>query len=180
MISITPVNADLPALDCVCDDAMVALIYSDEKPPRGLAGLIDWRTDGTISRMSAGGKITGEFAECVLFSTNNRTSCGFILFFGLGRKRELTLERLRNAGAIVGAKLGKANVKRFALGMPTAEEDRIPWSEALAIFLGAIAEAGPWKGITIVDDPDKVKKFTWAMPEGLKRKYILAREGSTP
>ena len=48
-------------------------------------------------------KINGEYGECVLFSTNNRTACGFILFYGLGRKRELTLDRLRNAAAIVGS-----------------------------------------------------------------------------
>lgn len=178
MITLTPVCADLPALDCVSDDAMVALIYADEKPPRGLAGLIDWRTDGTISRMTAGGRITGEYAECVLFSTNNRTACGFILFFGLGRKREITPERMRDAGAIVGGKLAKAHVKRFALGLPPAGEDRIPWGEALAIFLGAIAEEGRWESVTIVDDPDKVKKFTWTMPEGLKKRYALAREGA--
>jgi hypothetical protein len=175
MITLAPVAADLPALDSVCDDAMVALIYADEKPPRGLAGLIDWRTDAAISRMAAGGRINGEYGECVLFSTNNRTACGFILFFGLGRKRELTLERLRNAAAIVGSKLHKANVKRFALGLPPADEDRIAWPEALAIFLGAIAEAGPWESVTIIDDPDKVKKFSWTMPEGLKKKYVLAR-----
>jgi hypothetical protein len=175
MIAIAPAAADLPVLDAVCDDAMVALIYADEKPPRGLAGLIDWRTDGTISRMAAAGRISGEYAECVLFSTNNRTACGFILFFGLGRKRELTLDRLRAAGALVGGKLAKANVKRFALGLPAAEDDRIAWGEALATFLAAIAEEGRWESVTIVDDPERVKKFTWTMPEGLKKKYALSR-----
>jgi hypothetical protein len=175
MTALIPMIADLPALDEVCDDAMVALICADDRPPRGLAGLIDWRTDGTISRMTAGGKIGGEYGECVLFSTNNRVSCGFILFFGLGRRKDLTIERLRGAGAMVGGKLLKASVKRFALGMPPIDEDRISWNDAMAVFLSAISEAGRWESVTLIDDPDRVRKFAWTMPESLKKKFVLSR-----
>jgi hypothetical protein len=173
MIQVRAVPLELPVLDRVCDDALVAAIFSDDRPPRGLAGLIDWRTDGTISRMAAQGRVTGEFDECVLFATNNRTACGFILFYGLGAKRELTAERLRRASASVGAKLRKAGVKKFAFSIPVFEELALSWPEALGVWLNEASGSGGWDGITVIGDTDKIRKFSLSMPDHLRKKIVF-------
>ncbi|MFA6035066.1 MAG: M17 family peptidase N-terminal domain-containing protein [Myxococcota bacterium] len=169
-LPISTVQPDLPALDQVNDDALVALIFEGDQPPRGLAGLIDWRTDGTISRMAARGKITGEIGECVLFSTNNRTSCGFILFMGLGPRRELNAERLRTVGALAREKLLRAKVARFAFGLPPLDGTAVTWNEAFSIWLQEVCLQAGWEGVTIIDDAERVRKFTLTMPETLRRR----------
>jgi len=49
------------------DDANVELcvcpIWSDERPVRGFAGLIDWRLGGRLSGLLKSGFVTGELGE---------------------------------------------------------------------------------------------------------------------
>jgi hypothetical protein len=52
---------DLPKHKC-----LVLGIFSDEKPPRGICGLIDWRLNGMISQEIKQGRITGDFMEKIL------------------------------------------------------------------------------------------------------------------
>ena len=172
-VPLTAIGLDLPALDHVKDDALVALIFTDDRPPRGLAGLIDWRTDGTISRMSAAGRISGDDGECTLFSTSNRTGCGFILFVGLGKRSGLGSAEMRNAAAVVREKLERAGVKTFAFSIPPLDETRITWNEAMSAWLTETLSGKAWDGITIIDDTDRVRKFIASPPENLRRRMVL-------
>ncbi|MEQ8161652.1 MAG: leucyl aminopeptidase, partial [Smithellaceae bacterium] len=52
---------DLPAHKC-----LALGIFSDEKPPRGVCGFIDWRLNGFISREIKQGRILGRFGEKVI------------------------------------------------------------------------------------------------------------------
>jgi len=178
MIKVKGSSLEISALDRISDDALVAMLFSDDRPPRGLAGLIDWRTDGMISRMSAKGRITGDFEECVLFATKERTSCGFILFIGLGRRRELTNDRLHKAGNFMLKKLKAAGVKRFAFSIPLFENGITCWGDALGILLQETIAASGWDQVTVLGETDRIKKIILALPPPLKSNIAFTTHDS--
>ncbi len=58
-------------------------IFEDEKPPRGIGGLIDWRLNGMLSREIKNGRIGGGFREKVVIPFPERIGSEILLLFGL-------------------------------------------------------------------------------------------------
>ena len=50
-------------------DAICVSVWSDVRPLRGAAGLLDWRMCGRLSALVAAGKVTGAEGEQTLFPT---------------------------------------------------------------------------------------------------------------
>ncbi|HTA18129.1 MAG TPA: peptidase M17, partial [Polyangia bacterium] len=48
-------------------DAVCVPVWTDVRPLRGAAGLLDWRLCGRLSTMLASGKVTGAEGEQTLF-----------------------------------------------------------------------------------------------------------------
>jgi hypothetical protein len=90
---------DVPVYKC-----LALGIFSDEKPPRGICGFIDWRLNGFISREIKQGRITGEFMEKVVIPFPQRIGSEILLLFGLGTLTEFNYDRAyTSAFHIVGA-----------------------------------------------------------------------------
>jgi hypothetical protein len=93
-------SPDLPEYKC-----LALGVFSDEKPPRGICGFIDWRLNGFISREMQQGRISGELTEKVAIPPNpGRIGSELLLLFGLGPLAEITYDRIyTSAYNIVGA-----------------------------------------------------------------------------
>jgi len=87
------------SLDRLPHECLVLGFFSDERPPKGNGGFVDWRLNGLVSRLIADGKISGAFSERVLLESQQRLPLQKIVLFGLGKRRELSYETLRDAGA---------------------------------------------------------------------------------
>jgi len=93
-------------------------IFSDEKPPRGICGFIDWRLNGFISREMKQGRISGEFREKVIIPFPGRISSEILLLFGLGPLAEFNYDRsYASAYSIVEAVDGM-RLNDFAFDLP--------------------------------------------------------------
>ena len=58
-----------PSLRCFDDlksEAMSVPFFSDERPPRGALGMVDWRLGGRVSSLLGAGRICGNRGETVL------------------------------------------------------------------------------------------------------------------
>jgi hypothetical protein len=64
-------------------DALVVPVWSDVRPLRGAAGLLDWRLCGRLSQMLRDGKISGAAGEKLLLATG-RVAWQRVLAIGLG------------------------------------------------------------------------------------------------
>jgi hypothetical protein len=82
-------SPDLPAHKC-----LALGIFSDEKPPRGICGFLDWRLNGFISREMKQGRISGEFGEKVIIPFPERISTKNLFLFGLGPLSEFNYDRI--------------------------------------------------------------------------------------
>jgi hypothetical protein len=72
----------LPALDALRTDA-IAVFVGPERPLQGLAGFLDWRLCGAISRTIRGGSYLPEVGESLLLPTAGRLGVPRIFCFGL-------------------------------------------------------------------------------------------------
>ena len=131
----TPIDliiADLTALDAQRDDLLVLGVLEDERPLVGLAGLVDWRLCGALSRWLVSGFATGTWGESVLYPSSERLAQRATLVLGLGTRPQLRTDRIHDAArraAEVMAGLGSKRMTCDLLGldrMPTPIESTLP------------------------------------------------------
>lgn len=65
---------------------VVSPFFSDERPPRGPQGLLDWRLDGLLSTMLARGEACGLPGEKILVASNGKILAQWALFIGAGER----------------------------------------------------------------------------------------------
>ncbi len=99
-------------------DALALGYFADERPPRGFAGLADWRLNGALSRQIADGRLTGGYLEKVLIATDGRLPCSRILLLGLGNLADLTYDTLYAAGYAFAETIGTLKWNDFAFEIP--------------------------------------------------------------
>jgi hypothetical protein len=104
---------DLPKHKC-----MALGIFSDEKPPRGICGFIDWRLNGLISREIKEGKIVGKFAEKVIIPFPKRIGAEFLILFGLGSRAAVNYDKIRTAGYQIISAIDNMMLNNFAFDLP--------------------------------------------------------------
>ena len=105
-------------IDKTGTEAIVLLFFSDERPLKGASGLIDWRMNGAISRLIAGGMIKGERGESILMVPKSRIKAGKILMAGLGKSSELNKDALSESAGALMKQLVKIGVNKFSISLP--------------------------------------------------------------
>lgn len=118
---------DLAALDALAVESYVVFLSSDERPPEGFAGLLDWRLAGALSRMLTDELVTGVTDDALLSSTHGlaegRQLAGARLFiFGIG-KTVAHPDRFAPVVERAVERLQKAGVRRVAVGVPGLAPD---------------------------------------------------------
>lgn len=78
------VGPELAELDRVGAEVLVAALFRDERPPRGVAGLYDWRSAGRLSRLMQEGFVAGELGEVLMVPAKPSLPFDKMIFFGAG------------------------------------------------------------------------------------------------
>lgn len=113
---------DLAALDALSVESYAVFLAADERPPRGFAGLLDWRLAGALSRLVQDGLVTGADGDALLASTRglaegHRLAGARLFVFGIGPAASAP-ERFANIVERAVAKLRQAGVRSVAVGVP--------------------------------------------------------------
>ena len=82
------IGPELGELDRVGAEVLVASAFRDERPPRGVAGLYDWRSAGRLSRLMQQGFATGELGEVLMIPGKPSLPFDKVIFFGAGSSAE--------------------------------------------------------------------------------------------
>jgi hypothetical protein len=69
-------------------DLLICGVFSDERPLRGAAGLLDWRTSGMLSRLLRENRLLGQDGEVLLLPGTPRLGVAKVLVFGLGTRQD--------------------------------------------------------------------------------------------
>jgi len=126
------------SLDRLPHECLVLGFFSDERPPKGNGGFVDWRLNGLVSRLIADGKISGAFSERVLLESQQRLPLQKIVLFGLGKRRELSYETLREAGARMTETAVRIHCYDFAVEVPGAGRSLLEVAEMTTQFTTGI------------------------------------------
>jgi len=86
---------ELRELDRTSRDLLTLYAFEDERPFRGLTGLVDWRLNSRVARMAHAQHVSGAFGETMLMPGYGRLPVGGVLLLGLGSQREFSLLRFR-------------------------------------------------------------------------------------
>ena len=122
------------SLDRLPHECLVLGFFSDERPPKGNGGFVDWRLNGLVSRLIAEGRIRGDFSERVLIDAHRRIPSQKVVLFGLGKRRELSLETLRDAGARMAETAVRIHSLDFAVEVPGAGRSLLDVAEMTTHF----------------------------------------------
>jgi hypothetical protein len=125
----------LESVDQAEVDSLALGLFSDERPLRGVAGLIDWRLCGMLSRFIAGGRLSGAGAERVLMPGAGRIGASRVFVFGLG-PRDGFAGALPDLARTIPEVLTAAGCQRAALALPGPAKVVAPCVEQIAQRLG--------------------------------------------
>src|ERR1700722_17633591 len=104
------------------DDANVELcacsIWSDERPARGFAGLIDWQLGGRISALLKAGFVRGDRGEALLIPGKPHVPFEKVLLVGLGPRSAFDDAAFRDAIVHMARALEGLRVRRAVIELP--------------------------------------------------------------
>ena len=116
------------SLDTLSREGLALGFFTDERPPRGHCGFVDWRFNGMISRELARGHISAAFMEKVIISSPPRIPASKILLLGMGLLAELTDDKLYQAGYHLSETMDGILCHDFAFSLPGAGRCHLPVS----------------------------------------------------
>ncbi len=142
-------------------DALVVPVWSDVRPLRGAAGLLDWRLCGRLSQMIRDGKLTGSAGEKLLLVTG-RIPWQRVLAVGVGESTAFDEKVFRLAVDCGLETLRRIGAHSMAIAFPGRDIDAIRPDRALRFFSEALArsesDSGPWlERLTVIDAPAAAK-----------------------
>jgi hypothetical protein len=139
---------DLRRLDDVeAAEVCVCSMWSDERPVRGFAGLLDWRLGGRLSALMKSGFVSGEPGERLLVPGKPHVPFEKVIVFGLGPRSAFDEEAFRHAVLDVANTLSGLRVRRAVVELPGRANDAIDPERAVTLTLecvGALPEHDAW------------------------------------
>ncbi|HOW56722.1 MAG TPA: hypothetical protein PKZ12_01875 [Smithellaceae bacterium] len=111
---------DLPRHKC-----LALGIFSDEKPPRGIGGYIDWRLNGLISSHIKLSRIKGDFLEKVVIPFPERIATEMLLLFGFGELSQITYDKIYTGAYNIASTVNGMLIPDFAVDIPGARRSNL-------------------------------------------------------
>jgi len=110
--------ATLEALDAFLGDLVVAGVYADERPLRGVAGLVDWRTGTWLTHALRQGWLAGAPGEALLFPPGRRLGVRAVAAVGLGPAAGFDAARAAAAATHVAELAAGLGARKLCLEPP--------------------------------------------------------------
>ncbi len=119
--------------------AIIVNHFEGMKRPEGDAAAVDKAMDGAISQLIKQGEIKGKLNEITLLHSLGKIPAGRVALVGLGKKKELTVNKVGNAIAEVCRYLQKKGVTHTATIVPGVGINGIKTEDAVqAVTEGAL------------------------------------------
>jgi hypothetical protein len=168
VISYDFVSATAPNLDALQTDLIVLPFFSDERPLRGAAGLIDWRLCGTLSRQIMAGYLDGTFAEKGLIASPPKLKSEGLLLVGLGASAAFDARVSERACAVIANALTESRVANAALALPGRSMGLLPALQCMQLWLTVSLGHAEVEEISIIERAEEHRALD-SLFDGLRR-----------
>lgn len=160
---------ELRALDQLGTEILVCGLAEGELPPHGVAGLVDWRLGGRLSRLLARGFVRGALGEVLLLPGKPKLPFDKVILFGLGERA--TFEEAIYCSVVdrILTTLLQLRARAAVVELPGRHFGGIAPERAADILLervGASREHDVW---TLVEPPEAQKSITQHMIQERRR-----------
>ncbi len=135
------VPPDLRKLDETSAELIACSMWKDERPMRGLAGLLDWRLAGKISKLARESFIEGELGEVLFVPGRPRLPFDKIIVLGLGTKAAFGDGPFREAVTRLLRTLEGLHVRRAVVELPGRGAGAIEPERATEIVLECASDS---------------------------------------
>jgi hypothetical protein len=139
-------RGDLAGLDRLDAEGVAVFLFSDVRPVRGVAGYVDWRLCGELSRCIERGLFAAAAGETMLLPTAGRFGRRRVFVFGLGLAHGADESRFRSAVRTAVEVMRRAGVETLALAAPAADRE----GAAETRFVRAVAAEMPDQGVRVL------------------------------
>lgn len=127
-------------IDDIKTDCAILSFYEDERPLKGMTGLVDWRLCGSLSRFILDGNIDGHFGEILMFPERKwKLQADRVLLIGLGPKSQFSFETYSVTIRRILDSIFKLNINDFVLELPGLIGTDLDISLAATRFVEALA-----------------------------------------
>jgi len=117
--------------------ALVLTHYEDDRKPEQDAALIDKALHGRLSELLKTGEFAGKINQCVLLHTGGEIPAKRVVLVGLGKKKDVRLDHLRQAMGTAAKRVRQAGARSFVA--PPARLGRVsPGDIAQSMVEGAL------------------------------------------
>ncbi|MDB4944489.1 MAG: hypothetical protein JWP97_4023 [Labilithrix sp.] len=118
MLDLRFVPPDLRRLDEASSEVVICGVWRDVRPFTGLAGLLDWRLAGRLSRLAKQGFLLGDVGEALVLPARPRLPFDKLLVLGLGPRATFDDETYRTVLARGLDALTGLSVKTAVVELP--------------------------------------------------------------
>ncbi len=144
-------------------------IWSDQRPMRGLAGLLDWRLGGRLSSLLKSGFLTGAKGEALLVPGKPHVPFEKVLVVGLGARAAFDDASFREARGRMALALERLRVRRCVIELPGRASDAIDPERAMVLTLEGLGTSPEHDAWWIVDTPAAQKTMQAIVDEQRRR-----------
>lgn len=116
---------ELQRLDETRVELCACAIWSDQRPARGLAALLDWRMGGALSALMKSGVLRGDLGEALLSPGKPVLAFEKVLVLGLGPRAAFGEDVFRNVLDRLATALEGLRVRRAIVELPGRSCDAI-------------------------------------------------------
>jgi hypothetical protein len=153
------VPPDLRRLDETGAELLACTIWSDERPLRGLAGLLDWRLSARLSSLAKSGFLTGALGEVLMIPGKPKLPFEKMLVFGAGAKAAFDDAAFRAIVVHMSRAFERLHVRKAVVELPGRAADAIAPERATELVLDAVGESTSHDAWWLVDDPSVVPRI---------------------
>jgi hypothetical protein len=163
---------ELRSLDETAAELCACSIWNDERPMRGLAGLLDWRLAGRLSAMQRSGFLHGKRGELLLVPGKPHLPFEKVLVLGLGARTAFGEDDFREAVGLLARTLLGVRVRRAMVELPGRVGDAIEPERAVALALECVGESTDLDTWWIVEGAQAQRRIEQRAVDERRRTHI--------
>src|SRR4051812_14715541 len=172
------VAPDLHRLDDTPAEVIACAMWTDERPARGLAGLLDWRLAGRVNRLARERFADGKAGEGLCIQGRPRLPFDKVLVVGAGERAKVDEDAFRVATGALLRTLAGLGVRRAVVELPGRDTDAISPERAAEIVLEASRNDEAHDAWWLVELPEAQARIAARANDGRKRDQRERRENA--
>ena len=118
-------------------DAVALPVFEDERPVRGLTGLVDWRLHSAVSRLLLSGRFEGALGDSCLMPASGYVPMNKVFLFGAGPLLDFSAQRFRQLVARMAEVMDGVQATQQVLPLWDLCRGVVGPADAVEVFLGA-------------------------------------------